>query len=73
MSDRVQFDGGDFFERVTAGGDCYLLRSIIHDWDDARSETILKHLPPSDHASRTPPPHRDCSSQPQAILAWSRL
>ncbi len=41
MSDRVQFDGGDFFERVTAGGDCYLLRSIIHDWDDARSETIL--------------------------------
>ncbi len=42
LSDRVQFDGGDFFERVTAGGDCYLLRSIIHDWDDARSEAILR-------------------------------
>ena len=64
LSDRVQFDGGDFFERVTAGGDCYLLRSIIHDWDDARSEAILTHLPPGDHAPRPPPPHRDCSSPP---------
>jgi hypothetical protein len=41
LSNRVRFDGGDFFEGVTAGGDCYILRQVIHDWDDARSETIL--------------------------------
>ena len=43
LGDRVQFDGGDFFERVTTGGDCYLLRSVIHDWNDARSEAILRN------------------------------
>ena len=42
LSDRVRFDGGDFFERVTAGADCYLLRSVIHDWDDSRAEAILR-------------------------------
>ncbi len=33
--------GGDFFTRVPAGADCYLLRHIVHDWDDDRSVTIL--------------------------------
>jgi len=27
---------GDFFQSVPAGGDAYLLRHIIHDWDDDR-------------------------------------
>ena len=31
-ADRVAFVGGDFFKSVPAGGDCYVLKHIIHDW-----------------------------------------
>lgn len=33
--------GGDFFESVSGGGDAYILKSIIHAWDDERSIRIL--------------------------------
>ncbi len=33
----------NFFESVPAGGDAYMMKHIIHDWDDARSNTILKN------------------------------
>jgi SAM-dependent methyltransferase len=42
LAGRCEFSGGDFFESVPAGGDVYLLKSVIHDWDDARSRTILE-------------------------------
>jgi hypothetical protein len=42
LSDRCEFQSGDFFESVPAGADVYLLKSVIHDWDDARSRTILE-------------------------------
>ena len=29
--------GGSFFESVPAGGDAYVLKHIIHDWDDEKS------------------------------------
>jgi hypothetical protein len=32
---------GDFFTRVPEGGDVYLLKSVLHDWDDERCRTIL--------------------------------
>jgi O-methyltransferase domain len=32
---------GDFFTAVPAGGDCYLLKKVIHDWDDERAQRIL--------------------------------
>jgi len=32
---------GDFFAAVPAGGDCYLLKKVIHDWDDERAKHIL--------------------------------
>lgn len=34
---------GDFFQSVPEGGDCYIMKSIIHDWDDERASTILGH------------------------------
>jgi hypothetical protein len=34
---------GDFFAAAPAGGDAYLLRWILHDWDDARAITILQN------------------------------
>ena len=32
---------GDFFAAVPARGDCYLLKKVIHDWDDERAQRIL--------------------------------
>ncbi len=34
---------GNFFEAVPPGADVYLLRHIIHDWDDDRCVTILRN------------------------------
>ncbi|MBD2533132.1 hypothetical protein H6G97_27585 [Nostoc flagelliforme FACHB-838] len=34
---------GNFFESVTAGGDAYLLKHIIHDWDEEKAIAILKN------------------------------
>lgn len=42
LANRCDTRGGSFFEAVPAGCDAYLLRHIIHDWDDAQSHTILK-------------------------------
>jgi hypothetical protein len=41
VADRCQVEGGDFFQSVPAGADAYLLRHIIHDWDDENAITIL--------------------------------
>jgi hypothetical protein len=39
--DRVTIDPGNFFERVTEGGDVYVLSHIIHDWNEDQCLTIL--------------------------------
>jgi hypothetical protein len=41
VGERCEPVAGDFFASVPAGGDAYLLRWILHDWDDARAVTIL--------------------------------
>jgi hypothetical protein len=41
VADRCEITGGDFFAEVPQGGDIYLLRQIIHDWDDERATLIL--------------------------------
>jgi hypothetical protein len=41
VSERCELMSGDFFRAVPPGGDLYLLRSIIHDWDDMPATTIL--------------------------------
>ena len=43
LADRCECVGGDFFKAVAAGGDVYLLVSILHDWDDERCLAILKN------------------------------
>ncbi len=43
VSQRCEAIGGNFFASVPAGGDAYILRHIIHDWDDERALTILKN------------------------------
>ena len=44
FAERCQVIGGDFFETIPEGGDAYILKSVIHDWDDAQSTTILKKV-----------------------------
>jgi SAM-dependent methyltransferase len=44
LVDRVEIAAGDFFTGVTAGGDVYILSQILHDWDDARCQTILRNI-----------------------------
>jgi hypothetical protein len=39
--ERMDLQGGDFFEEVPAGADAYLLRGIIHDWSDEDALRIL--------------------------------
>ena len=41
VADRCEIVGGNFFADVPPGGDAYMLRQIIHDWDDARAAAIL--------------------------------
>jgi O-methyltransferase domain/Dimerisation domain len=41
---RMKFAGGSFFESVPEGGDAYVLRRIIHDWEDADAVKILGNL-----------------------------
>ena len=40
-ADRCEIVGGDFFESVPAGADAYLLKGIIHDWNDEAAAKIL--------------------------------
>jgi ubiquinone/menaquinone biosynthesis C-methylase UbiE len=43
IADRCEVVSGDFFQSVPAGGDAYILKWIIHDWNDERSITILRN------------------------------
>lgn len=40
---RCQLISGNFFESVPTGADAYILKHILHDWDDDRSIAILKN------------------------------
>jgi hypothetical protein len=40
---RLQAVGGDFFKQVPSG-DLYLLKFILHDWDDERAVAILRTI-----------------------------
>ena len=42
VADRCELVEGDFFSSVPAGGDVYVLKSVLHDWDDDRCVDILR-------------------------------
>ena len=44
IADRCETIGGDFFQAVPAGGDAYIMKWIIHDWDDEKAIRILKNI-----------------------------
>ncbi len=42
LAERCEVRSGDFFASVPEGGDAYLLKWILHDWDDTSSIKILR-------------------------------
>jgi O-methyltransferase domain/Dimerisation domain len=53
VAERCRVEAGDFFEAVPAGGDAYILKSILHDWDDDRAVAILKNCRRAMHPDGT--------------------
>mgnify|MGYP000515864804 CR=1 FL=1 len=43
VSERVEKVSGDFFQEVPAA-DAYIMKHIIHDWDDQRAVMIMKNI-----------------------------
>jgi hypothetical protein len=41
LAERCQAVGGNFFNEVPTGGDAYLLKHVIHDWNDDQVLAIL--------------------------------
>lgn len=41
---RCQFIAGNFLESVPAGPDAYIMKHILHDWDDERSQRLLANV-----------------------------
>jgi hypothetical protein len=44
VAERVDCVVGDFFASVPAGPDAYVLKAILHDWNDEDSTTILRNI-----------------------------
>jgi O-methyltransferase domain len=43
LRQRCHLISGDFFKSIPTGGDAYILKHILHDWDDDRCLTILRN------------------------------
>jgi len=43
LAERCELVAGDFFQSVPPGGDVYLLKTVIHDWDEPNAVKILKN------------------------------
>jgi O-methyltransferase domain/Dimerisation domain len=43
LADRCDLIGGDFFDAVPGGADAYILKRILHDFDDDRAIAILRN------------------------------
>jgi hypothetical protein len=44
LSERCEAVAGNFFDFVPAGADAYLLKQVLHDWDDAPATAILRNV-----------------------------
>jgi hypothetical protein len=51
VQSRCEAVGGDFFKEVPAGADAYIIKHVIHDWNDDRATAILHNV------HRAMPPH----------------
>ncbi|WP_433598106.1 methyltransferase [Nocardia sp. CA-135953] len=44
VADRCSIEGGSFFDGVPAGGDAYILKHVLHNWNDEQALTILGNV-----------------------------
>lgn len=44
VADRCEVVPGSFFDAVPAGADAYMLKSVLHDWNDAQAQAILANI-----------------------------
>src|SRR5208337_1354329 len=44
LSSRCDAVGGDFFKEVPSGADAYIIKHVIHDWNDERAVAILRNI-----------------------------
>ncbi|MBI3406342.1 MAG: methyltransferase, partial [Acidobacteria bacterium] len=44
LESRCRFEPCDFFKNVPSGGDAYIMKHIIHDWDDEKAGLILRNI-----------------------------
>lgn len=44
VADRVEVVEGDLFGPMSVEADVFLLKDVLHDWDDERCLTILRHV-----------------------------
>lgn len=44
VADRVELRQGDLFGRIEAQADVYVLKNILHDWDDPTCSEILRNV-----------------------------
>ena len=44
VAERVETVGGNFFEEIPVEADIYMMKFIIHDWNDEESAAILSNL-----------------------------
>jgi hypothetical protein len=44
MAERCEVVGGSFFVEVPGGADAYLLKHVLHDWNDERAAAILRNV-----------------------------
>lgn len=42
--DRVEIAAGSFFDNVPAGGDLYVLRRVLHNWNDGNAARVLARV-----------------------------
>jgi hypothetical protein len=73
VADRCRLEGGDFFEAVPEGGDLYLMKSVLHNWNDERCIALLRvcaaAMPPRARLlviERVMPDDAGCSAHHQA-------
>jgi hypothetical protein len=43
VAERVELVAGSFFESIPRGADAYLLKTVIHNWDDGHALRILRN------------------------------
>ena len=44
LQDRCFFEEGSFFETIPAGASAYVMKSVLHDWNDEDSKKILSKV-----------------------------